>query len=108
MSGTRQPTAEELCEINRFVSEEEKVKLEAENCIEIPEFWAKVIKNMKMLEKYMNPQDFEALKACKHVECVEEKETTNIKLIFHFAENEFFTNQTLSVKLSFSEDGNDV
>lgn len=61
----------------------------------IPEFWLSAMKNQVSLAEMITDRDEAALKDLVDVK-MEYLDHPGFRLIFHFAENEFFTNKTLT------------
>ena len=74
----------------------------------IPDFWFKSIKNNQMISELVKEKDEEIL---KHVNNVEAERLENPKALlvrFFFSTNEFFTNDSLSLKIFYRGDQDDV
>ena len=70
----------------------------------IPDFWFKSIKNNQMISELVKEKDEEIL---KHVNNVEAERLENPKALlvrFFFSTNEFFTNDSLSLKIFYRGD----
>lgn len=75
--------------------EEEKKQDEGEPMSGIPEFWLSAMKNQISLAEMITERDEEALKHLTDIR-MEYLDRPGFRLIFEFAENEFFTNKTIS------------
>ncbi|KAK9456340.1 hypothetical protein V1511DRAFT_478386 [Dipodascopsis uninucleata] len=69
----------------------------------IPEFWLTAMKNLQPLSETITDADESALKYLTdiHVEYIEKP---GFKLVFEFAQNEYFTNKTLSKTYYYQEE----
>ncbi|KDO29339.1 hypothetical protein SPRG_05875 [Saprolegnia parasitica CBS 223.65] len=76
-------------------SADEKAK-EAEPSVGIPKFWVKALMNHPMVEQMITDRDIPALEFLKNVKSESLTETNGFRLEFHFAPNEFFTNDVLT------------
>ncbi|KAJ5179630.1 hypothetical protein N7492_002840 [Penicillium capsulatum] len=74
---------------------EEEKKDEGEPMTGIPEFWLSAMKNQISLAEMITERDEEALKHLTDIR-MEYLDRPGFRLIFEFAENEFFTNKTIS------------
>jgi len=118
INGTRQPTDAELKELDNYLTEEEKAK-KAEllaGLKPIPNYWATVLQNDALIsifllyfqalkphiESHINEADEEVLKALTRIEYKYSEDAAtphNFTITMHFAPNEFFENDVLSVLL---------
>ncbi|EQC37203.1 hypothetical protein SDRG_05429 [Saprolegnia diclina VS20] len=76
-------------------SADEKAE-EAEPSVGIPKFWVKALMNHPMIEQMITDRDIPALEFLKNVKSESLTETNGFRLEFHFAPNEFFTNDVLT------------
>lgn len=99
VNGASEPTAEEIA-----VGEEDEERDEAEPVEKseetsdvkgIPEFWLSAMKNQVSLAEMITDRDEAALKELTDVR-MEYLDKPGFKLIFEFAENEFFTNKIIT------------
>lgn len=74
---------------------EEKKEDEGEPTNGIPEFWLSAMKNQISLAEMITDRDEEALKQLTDIR-MEYLDRPGFRLIFEFAENEFFTNKTIT------------
>lgn len=74
---------------------EEETKEEGEPTNGIPEFWLSAMKNQISLAEMITERDEEALKQLTDIR-MEYLDRPGFRLIFEFAENEFFTNKTIT------------
>ena len=98
VNGAAEPTSEEIKsgEEDDEPSEEPAEKEEAASDVKgIPEFWLSAMKNQISLAEMITDRDEAALKDLTDVQ-MEYLDKPGFRLIFHFAENEFFTNKTIS------------
>jgi nucleosome assembly protein 1-like 1 len=103
VNGAAEPTEEEIKagEEDDEEDEEEKEaaepaeKEEASDVKGIPEFWLSAMKNQVSLAEMITDRDEEALKDLVDVQ-MEYLDKPGFRLIFQFAENEFFTNKTIT------------
>jgi nucleosome assembly protein 1-like 1 len=100
VNGAAEPTAEEI-----KAGEEDEEQQDATESAEkeeatsdvkgIPEFWLSAMKNQISLAEMITDRDEAALKDLVDIQ-MEYLDKPGFRLIFHFAENEFFTNKTIS------------
>jgi nucleosome assembly protein 1-like 1 len=100
VNGAAEPTAKEI-----KVGAEDEEQNEAdpsgeqeetsENVVGIPEFWLSAMKNQVSLAEMITDRDEAALKHLTDVQ-MEYLDKPGFRLIFQFAENEFFTNKTIT------------
>lgn len=76
-------------------AEEKKEEEEGEPTNGIPEFWLSAMKNQISLAEMITDRDEEALKQLTDIR-MEYLDRPGFRLIFEFAENEFFTNKTIT------------
>jgi nucleosome assembly protein 1-like 1 len=100
VNGATEPTAEEIKagEEDDEPSEAEpsaKSEETAENVKGIPEFWLSAMKNQVSLAEMITDRDEAALKDLVDVQ-MEYLDKPGFRLIFQFADNEFFTNKTIT------------
>lgn len=69
----------------------------------IPEFWLSAMKNHISLSEMITDRDEEALKQLTDIR-MEYLERPGFRLIFEFAENQFFTNKTISKTYYYQEE----
>ncbi|KAJ5216491.1 uncharacterized protein N7498_002898 [Penicillium cinerascens] len=93
-AGKEDEEEEEEEEEENNEAEEEK-KDEGESMNGIPEFWLSAMKNQISLAEMITERDEEALKNLTDIR-MEYLDRPGFRLIFEFAENEFFTNKTIS------------
>ena len=70
----------------------------------IPDFWQKAILNNQMMLQYIREKDRDTLNYITNVTTVETLEPPTITVNLTFKENEYFTNQVLSLKARFRDD----
>lgn len=75
--------------------EEEKPAQSAEKVTGIPEFWLSAMKNQISLAEMITDRDEDALKSLVDIR-MEYLDKPGFRLIFEFAENEYFTNKTIT------------
>jgi nucleosome assembly protein 1-like 1 len=75
----------------------------------IPGFWLTAIKNNEVLESMVNPRDEDALLKLTDVVCSypENNARKGFALTFHFAENKYFTNKTVTKTYLMDEEEED-
>ncbi|KAH8598032.1 nucleosome assembly protein [Bisporella sp. PMI_857] len=99
VNGQAEPTPEEIKagEDGEEQSETEPAteKEEASDVKGIPEFWLSAMKNQVSLAEMITDRDEAALKDLTDVQ-MEYLDKPGFRLIFQFAENDFFTNKTIS------------
>ncbi|KAJ5641571.1 hypothetical protein N7490_005571 [Penicillium lividum] len=76
-------------------AEKKEQQEEGEPTAGIPEFWLSAMKNQISLAEMITDRDEEALKKLTDIR-MEYLDQPGFRLIFEFAENEFFTNKTIS------------
>ncbi|KJE97538.1 nucleosome assembly protein [Capsaspora owczarzaki ATCC 30864] len=62
----------------------------------IPAFWLTTLKNLDMLTELIREEDEPALLALKDIVIAPLTDNDGFQLVFHFDDNEFFTNKTLT------------
>jgi len=98
VNGATEPTTEEIKsgEEDDEPSEEPAEKEETASDVKgIPEFWLSAMKNQISLAEMITDRDEAALKDLTDVQ-MEYLDKPGFRLIFQFAENEFFTNKSIS------------
>lgn len=98
VNGAAEPTSEEIKsgEEDDEPSEEPAEKEETTSDVKgIPEFWLSAMKNQISLAEMITDRDEAALKDLTDVQ-MEYLDKPGFRLIFQFAENEYFTNKTIS------------
>lgn len=101
VNGTTEPTAEEIKageeddEEKDEPEEAEKEESTSESVTGIPEFWLSAMKNQVSLAEMITDRDEAALKFLTDVR-MEYLDKPGFRLIFEFAENEFFTNKSIT------------
>lgn len=75
--------------------EEKDPNTETKNVSGIPEFWLSAMKNQVSLAEMITDRDEEALKSLTDIR-MEYLDKPGFRLIFEFAENNFFTNKTIT------------
>lgn len=103
VNGTAEPTEDEIKAGEEDEEEEEKDEEEAavkpeettEAIAGIPEFWLSAMKNQISLAEMITDRDEAALKHLTDVR-MEYLDKPGFRLIFEFAENDFFTNTTIT------------
>ncbi|PKX96750.1 histone chaperone NAP1 [Aspergillus novofumigatus IBT 16806] len=117
VNGAAEPTDDEVeagKEEDEEEEEEEEVDVKAEDerkqdeekditTSGIPEFWLSAMKNQISLAEMITDRDEEALKHLTDVR-MEYLDRPGFRLIFEFAENEFFTNKTISKTYYYKEE----
>jgi nucleosome assembly protein 1-like 1 len=109
VAGTHKLADDELANIEKYLTPEELAKKDEllSKLAPLPDYWLKCIQNHGVLKQAVNEDD--DVEVLKHLTGVEYKMSEdasaplNFTLIFHFSENPFFTNQTLSVTLHLKE-----
>ena len=111
VNGGAEPTEDEVKAGEEKAEEEKEVKAEASgesaeedaskdankdaNVSGIPEFWLSAMKNQISLAEMITDRDEEALKRLVDIR-MEYLDKPGFRLIFEFAENDFFTNKTIT------------
>lgn len=66
---------------------------EGEKMKGIPGFWAQALLNHPAIQDIVAMEDMPAMEALTDIKCTYNEDYTSFTLIFHFAENEFFSNE---------------
>jgi nucleosome assembly protein 1-like 1 len=74
----------------------------------IPDFWFRAIKNNQMIYELVKEKDEPILKHLKHIETERGDDPKSLKVSFLFNQNEFFTNDVLSLKIFYKGDDDEV
>ncbi|KAG8957630.1 hypothetical protein FRC03_009937 [Tulasnella sp. 419] len=97
------PDAEPVSETEE--SEEDAAK--AKNMKGIPEFWLTALRNHMEIGAMIEDRDEDALKSLKDIRVeMLEKGKVGFRLIFHFAPNEYFTNEVLTKTYNYLDELN--
>jgi nucleosome assembly protein 1-like 1 len=108
IAGKRAPTEEEFQAVKEHLNEEELGKIaESVNSEPIPDYWFKVLTTCAKLKEDIFETDHPLLKAITQIEQIPEDEGENFTIRFHFAPNEYFENEQLSVRFVMVDE-NDV
>ncbi|KAI0012818.1 NAP-domain-containing protein [Xylariaceae sp. FL0662B] len=105
VNGKAEPTDEQV-KVGEETNEDEEAKAEkpekpaepaesAENVVGIPEFWLSAMKNQISLAEMITDRDENALRSLVDIR-MEYLDKPGFRLIFEFAENEYFTNKTIT------------
>ena len=84
-------------------TEETKSEKPEENVRGIPEFWLSAMKNQMSLAEMITDRDEAALKSLTDIR-MEYLEQPGFRLIFEFAENDFFTNKAITKTYFYQEE----
>ena len=111
VNGASEPTDDEIKageqedeEENEGIKGEPAEATEAEeDMVGIPEFWLSAMKNQVSLAELITDRDEPALKLLTDIR-MEYLEKPGFRLIFEFAENEFFSNKTISKTYFYQEE----
>ncbi len=114
VNGSAEPTEEEIIAGEQADEDDEdedgapKVDTEddgnkAEDVAGIPEFWLSAMKNQVSLAELITDRDEAALKHLTDIR-MEYTDKPGFRLIFDFAENEFFTNKTITKTYYYQEE----
>ncbi|KAF7957568.1 hypothetical protein EAE96_003143 [Botrytis aclada] len=100
VNGEVEPTEEEIKsgeedDEEHDAEQTEKVDESAEKIAGIPEFWLSAMKNQVSLAEMITDRDEAALKDLTDIQ-MEYLDKPGFRLIFQFADNEFFTNKTIT------------
>ncbi|KAF7862817.1 uncharacterized protein EAF02_010366 [Botrytis sinoallii] len=99
VNGEVEPTEEEIKsgeeDDEEHDAQAEKVDESAEKISGIPEFWLSAMKNQVSLAEMITDRDEAALKDLTDIQ-MEYLDKPGFRLIFQFADNEFFTNKTIT------------
>lgn len=85
-------------------SEEYKTAFNGENPKQIPHFWLHLLQKIQKSAFMIKEQDEEVLKHLQHLDCIKNQNNTDYTLEFIFSENEYFTNQKLTIYVKMEED----
>jgi len=92
--------------------EEEKKDVDVSNLIGkkgVPDFWSRAIKNNQMIFELVKEKDEEILKHIRHIDSEKtDKPNKALKVNFYFNENEYFTNDVISLKIHYKDDSDEV
>jgi nucleosome assembly protein 1-like 1 len=110
VNGSTDPTEDEVKageesdeENDQAMDEEKPEEASGEDLKGIPEFWLSAMKNQVSLAEMITERDDKALKHLTDIR-MEYLEKPGFRLIFEFAENEFFSNTTLSKTYFYQEE----
>jgi nucleosome assembly protein 1-like 1 len=115
VNGQNEPTEEEVAAGQTEEDKDEPAKDDAEQKEEeenegvaplvagIPEFWLSAMKNQVSLAEMITERDEEALKSLVDVR-MEYLDRPGFRLIFEFADNDFFKNKTISKSYYYQEE----
>lgn len=70
----------------------------------VPEFWSTVLSVHPAINEYITEDDVPALSKLTDISCALAEDYTSFTLTFHFAENEYFSNATLTKKYEVMPD----
>ena len=99
IAGKRALNEEELNYVKQHLNEEETTKLaDTLTNTAIPEYWSTAINNCLPLQSYIQEHDKPILKHLTQVDHDPEEDNDNFTLKFHFSANEYFENESLSIK----------
>lgn len=65
----------------------------------MPDFWATAIKNNQMMMQYMREKDQDTLQYITNVTASESSDPPTTTIELTFKENDYFTNEKLSLKV---------
>lgn len=104
INGTRQPTDAELKDLDQYLTEEEKAKKSEllANLKPISNYWLTVLTNDALIKSHINESDEEVLKSLTRIEYKYSEDAAtphNFTVTMHFAPNDYFENDVLSVLL---------
>jgi len=107
VNGKTEPSPEDIA-AGQDEDEEEEEKTEAkeeagEEVKGVPEFWLSAMKNSTSLQESITERDEGALKHLTDIR-MEYLERPGFRLIFEFAENEYFTNKTITKSYYYQEE----
>jgi len=74
----------------------------------VPDFWFRCFKNCQMVFELVKEKDEEILKHLKHVDTKRTDDPKTLTVNFHFAKNDFFPHEVLSLTLHYKGDEDDV
>jgi nucleosome assembly protein 1-like 1 len=113
VNGATEPTDEEVAAGKQDEEDEDNEKPEAEDEEKkeeptepmkgIPEFWLSAMKNLGALAELITDRDEPALRLITDIR-MEYLERPGFRLIFEFAENDFFTNKTITKTYFYQEE----
>jgi hypothetical protein len=61
----------------------------------IEDYWMKLLQNSDIIGEHIEPDDEKALKHIVKIEASKTEDGTNLTVIFHFSENEWFNNKSI-------------
>jgi len=99
IAGQRAVTEEELADAKTHLTSEEVEQIGQNLTTDpIPGYWHKVLTSCVKLASEISDADHEILKFITKIDHIPEDEGEDFSFVFHFAPNEYFENQQLSVK----------
>jgi len=101
VNGTTQLTLEDLGDLDEFFTDEEKSKIEEvlPQAKPLAGFWYRALSHIPPVNDFIKKTDEECLNHITNIEVELCPDNDNFSLIFHFSENDWFTNPILVVKL---------
>ncbi|KAM3138142.1 hypothetical protein pb186bvf_009815 [Paramecium bursaria] len=109
IEGSRLPTEDELKESDNYLENEDIQHKNASLVLEpIQNYWYQALKNSDIIAQEIKDRDEPILKLLQKVEYTQQEGSENFTLIFHFANNEYFSNQTLKKKFILKDGENPV
>lgn len=113
MRNTLAVADEDLVDKDEFFTKEEQeteaFKTNTQNQTEIPNFWMNILLKIPRLECMIMEKDKEILAYLDHVEIFRNQDNSDCRIEFTFKENEFFTNQKLTIEsVSNENDDSDI
>ena len=92
---------EDLGDLSEFFDQDEIAKIPQIESKKIPDYWGQVLSNVEMIAGIIEETDKPALQALNRIEVtIPEGENCEYSVIFHFDENEYFSNESLEVHVT--------
>lgn len=105
VQGKRDIKEEELKDLDKYLTEEEKAKVnENLGARKIPDYWFKVMSNASVIKESIGTEDAPLLKAIENIHVVDEEGTDNFTIVFEIGENDLITNKQLTKKFYLKND----
>ena len=74
----------------------------------IPDFWFKAMKNSQMIFELVKEKDEDVLKSLNNIESIRGSKPKTLTLNFYFNPNDYFENDTLTLKIFYKNDSEEV
>ena len=105
VQGKRDIKEEELKDLDKYLTEEEKGKVnENLKTKRISDYWYKVLNNASLIKEAIGTEDAPLLKCIEDIHVEDEEGTDNFTIIFEMSENEYIKNKQLTKKFYLKND----